>query len=408
MKKVYADFHIHIGRNSRGKIVKMTGARNLTLENIALAAKEEKGIQLLGVVDFLSPHVIEDMEKMLEVGSFKVMKGGGLVYGDMVTILPGAEIEIRGESGKSAHCLAFFPYPEDIISFSKEMRKYIKNIYLSTQPCTLQAAELSKAVKSHHGLFIPAHLFTPFKSLYGNYIDRISSLFPGSLVDYVDGVELGLSADTELADRIRELRLLPFLSNSDAHSLGKIGREYNELWIKEPSFEEFVKALRGLDGRKILANYGLEPRLGKYYRTYCLVCEQAFKISPPVRVCPNCNNHEIIFGVLDRITEIQDDPFPVHPAWRPPYHYQIPLEFIPEVGEKTLKRLIQHFGNEMNILHRVGMEELSDVVGEKIAKNIIAGREGNLNIKPGGGGHYGRVVNDRGGVDEKHCDYSKC
>ncbi len=94
----------------------------------------------------------------------------------------------------------------------------------------------------------------------------MTEVFDPSLID---AAELGLSCDTDMASRVAELDPYTFLTNSDAHSLGKIGREYNEMLLKEANFTEFSLALKGKDGRKITANYGLNPKLGKYYRTAC-------------------------------------------------------------------------------------------------------------------------------------------
>lgn len=77
----------------------------------------------------------------------------------------------------------------------------------------------------------------------------------------IDAVELGLSCDTDMASHVSQLNPYPFLTNSDAHSLGKIGREYNELYVQSADFTEFALALKGQDDRKIIANYGL----GRYW-----------------------------------------------------------------------------------------------------------------------------------------------
>lgn len=88
----------------------------------------------------------------------------------------------------------------------------------------------------------------------------------------IDAVELGLSSDTHMASHVSELNAYCFLTNSDAHSLGKIGREYNKLLMKHASFKEFSLALKGEEGRSVAANYGMNPELGKYYQTTCESC----------------------------------------------------------------------------------------------------------------------------------------
>ncbi|MFP3489609.1 PHP-associated domain-containing protein, partial [Staphylococcus sp. SIMBA_130] len=88
----------------------------------------------------------------------------------------------------------------------------------------------------------------------------------------IDGIELGLSSDTQMADQIEELHTFPYLTNSDAHSIQKMAREYQLLSVREASFTEWSKALKGVEGRGIKANFGLSPKLGKYYRTSCSEC----------------------------------------------------------------------------------------------------------------------------------------
>jgi uncharacterized protein (TIGR00375 family) len=212
----------------------------------------------------------------------------------------------------------------------------------------------------------------------------------------LSAIELGLSADTFLADQITELRGFSFVTNSDAHSLEKIAREYNIFRLSEPSFAEIKLALARKKGRGIAANYGLDPHLGKYHRTMCLDCDHAYTVElSPAAVCPDCGSTKIIKGVYDRIHEIADFAPSVHPPFRPQYHYQIPLEFIPGVGKKVLTRLLHAFGTEMNILHAAAKEDIAKVVGEKLADAIDKARSGHAAIDAGGGGVYGRIIKDR-------------
>ena len=99
----------------------------------------------------------------------------------------------------------------------------------------------------------------------------------------------------------------------------------------------------------------------------------------------------ITFGVFDRIELIKDKEESKSPENRPPYVYQIPLNFIPGVGGKTIDKLLDAFDTEMNILHKLSNDDIEAVVGEKIAKNIINAREGKMKVESGGGGMYGKV-----------------
>ena len=395
MEEVFADLHVHIGRSENGKPIKITAARSLNFANIAKECADRKGINIVGIIDCASPYVIEDIENFLKTGEAYEIEDGGIIYKDKVCILLGSEVETSevGRNGKcgAAHNVCFFPHLSDIKGFSKEMSRHIHNITLSTQRSDVSGYELIDIVEKYNGILIPAHCFTPFKSYYGNCVDRMKDIFKEKF-DKIFSIELGLSADTYLADMITELEDKTFVTNSDAHSLPKIAREYNKMLVNDISFKEVVKALKGEEGRKVLCNYGLDPKLGKYHRTFCDSCNQVIETKEPVAVCPFCGSDKVTFGVFDRIELIKDKEKSKSPANRPPYVYQVPLTFIPGVGNKTIDRLLDSFGTEMTILHKLSKDDIEAVVGEKVANEIIASREGKMKIHAGGGGVYGKVT----------------
>lgn len=395
MKEVFADLHVHIGRCENGKPIKITAARSLNFANIARECADRKGIQIVGIIDCASPYVIEDIEKFLKNGDAYEIEDGGIIYKDKVCILLGSEVETseKGRNGKcgAAHNVCFFPHLSDIKGFSSEMCKHIKNITLSTQRSDISGYELIDIVEKYNGILIPAHAFTPFKSYYGNCTDRIKDIFKEKF-DKIFAVELGLSSDTYLADMISELETKTFVTNSDAHSLPKIAREYNKMLVDGISFKEVVKALKNEDGRKIVCNYGLDPKLGKYHRTFCDNCNSVIETKEPVSICPKCGSDKVTFGVFDRIELIKDKKESTSPKNRPEYIYQVPLTFVPGVGSKTIDKLLETFETEMNILHKISKDDIESVVGEKTASTIIKAREGNINIQSGGGGNYGKLT----------------
>ena len=395
MYEVFADLHVHIGRSESGKPIKITAAKSLNFANIAKECAERKGINIVGIIDCASPYVIEDIENFLKTGDAYELEDGGIIYKDKVCILLGSEVETseKGRNGKcgAAHNVCFFPHLSDIKGFSNEMSTHIKNITLSTQRSNISGYELIDIVEKYNGILIPAHIFTPFKSYYGNCTDRLKDIFKEKY-DKIFAVELGLSSDTFLADMISELEGKTFVTNSDAHSLPKIAREYNKMQVEDISFKEVVKALKNEDGRKIVANYGIDPKLGKYHRTHCDNCDSTIETKESVEVCPKCGSDKVTFGVFDRIELIKDKETTKSPANRPPYIYQIPLTFIPGVGGKTIEKLLDTFETEMNILHKLSEDDIEAVVGEKVAQNIINAREGNMKVESGGGGNYGKVT----------------
>lgn len=394
MYQIFADLHVHIGRSENNKPIKITAARSLNFANIAKECVDRKGINVVGIIDCASPYVIEDIESFLKTGEAYEIKDGGIIYKDKVCIILGSEIEtsetgINGNCG-SAHNICFFPHLKDIKGFSNEMSKHIKNITLSSQRADISAYDLIDIVEKYNGILIPAHCFTPHKSFYGNCTDRLEKIFKEKY-NKVLAIELGLSSDTNLADNISELEGKTFLTNSDAHSLPKIAREYNKLLVEDISFKELLKAIKNEDGRRIVTNYGLDPKLGKYHRTYCEVCEKNIPGIAPVTKCNTCDSKNITMGVYDRIQIIKDKKESKSPENRPEYVYQIPLSFIPGLGNKTIEKMLDHFETEMNILHKLSFDDLEAVIGEKNARNIINAREGKIKVQEGGGGVYGKI-----------------
>ena len=207
-------------------------------------------------------------------------------------------------------------------------------------------------------------------------------------------MSFGLSADTDYADRIRELANKKFLTNSDAHSLPKIAREYNTFEMENISFESFKKVLGYEDEIQndnkeaksksetkklnyIVCNNGMYSRLGKYNKTYCDMCECVSEIEDGK--CKKCGSKKIVKGVEDRVLEIADGES-ISPKNRPKYMYKIPLEYIPKLGKKTKEKMLELYGTEMNILNKVSIKNIEENFGKQIAKNIEIARNGNITI----------------------------
>ena len=138
----------------------------------------------------------------------------------------------------------------------------------------------------------------------------------------------------------------------------------------------------------------MDPKLGKYHRTYCEICNKNIPGDAPVTKCDTCDSKNITMGVYDRIEIIKDKKETKSPEFRPEYIYQIPLTFIPGLGGKTIDKLLNAFDTEMNILHKLSYDDIEAVVGEKLAENIEAARTGKMKINAGGGGVYGKVTKE--------------
>jgi uncharacterized protein (TIGR00375 family) len=382
----FCDLHIHIGGTQSGKPVKITASRTMTLTRILEEASERKGMEMIGIIDAHSPEVQQELDELIERKRAIPHPQGGIAYKQTMLLL-GCEVELKEPGRGEAHFLCYLPTLESMRQFTRWLAARCKNVHLSSQRIEARLPELQEYLASQEGILIPAHIFTPHKGLYGSCTDRLGDVLDPALVD---AVELGLSANTDMADRIHELHDKTFVTNSDAHSLARIGREYQAIRMSEPCFAEWRKALKRMKGRGVTTNYGLHPGLGKYHQTACQSCQAPLPEEGDGR-CPRCGFKAVVRGVAERIDQLADLPYGVHPDHRPPYVEQIPLEFIPGVGAKTREKLYRAFGTEMDVLHRTSEAELATVVGEAVARAIMLARNGNLAITSGGAGTYGKV-----------------
>ncbi len=383
MIKSFADLHIHIGASLDGKPVKITAAKSMTLPKVIETARDVKGLSLIGIIDAHSPGVQKDFHSMVESGLMSPLEGGGY-NAQGLTVLCGTEVELALGTG-AAHFLAYFPDLEHLQKYKAKLQPNIKNWQLSSQKAHIDIATWLEAVDLGEGIWLPAHAFTPHKGIYGNCCRRLLDVLP----EFPKALEIGLSADRQMARSISEFDEVVLFSNSDAHSLPNIAREYNHLELSEGSFKGFEDLVLRRQGR-VVANYGFPPPIGKYHRTYCLVCEKVVDEAPPFLHCPRCGSSKVVMGVLDRLLSIADRK--TRDETDPSYIYQIPLRNLPGVGPKLIERLLEEFGTELNILHHVSAEELNRVAGEKISTLILSSRQGKCSIQSGGGGVFGKVV----------------
>ncbi|UOQ93654.1 endonuclease Q family protein [Halobacillus shinanisalinarum] len=380
----FVDLHVHVGSDWYGKPVKITGSKSLTITAILEQASRRKGLDIVGVIDAHVPAVQEELIYLVEHGGAKELAEGGVRFEDTVLLL-GSEIEIYdAASSGPIHVLCYFPTIEKMKAFTEWLAHKMTNINLSSQRFYGTGRELQGYVHEHGGWFIPAHVFTPFKSMYGKGVK--TSLREVFDADRIDAVELGLSSDTEMADQIEELHHYPFLTNSDAHSAIRLAREYQLVDLNHASFLEFGKALKQTGGRGVRKNFGMNPKLGKYHRTVCAVCFHPG--SPSDRTCKACGSKKMVKGVADRIEELISASLAPQ---RPDYIYQVPLDYLPGVGHKTYEKILEAFGTEMAIIHEINYQDMIEVVPKNVAAAIVSMREGELEIIEGGGGVYGKI-----------------
>jgi uncharacterized protein (TIGR00375 family) len=409
-----ADLHVHLGATRSGRPVKIGASRHLTLPGV-LDAAMRKGIKLLGVVDFV-PDVIEEAREHLSSGACVEAAGGGLEYKCGVTVVPGLEVEIRPQGRKPAHFVALFPGIDEASRMSQWVSARESNPDLSSQVLRATAQEASDLTFELGGTFWPAHAFTPHKGYYGSCAASYGDVFESG--SHFEAIELGLSADTAMAGMLPEISSSRFVTASDCHGPETLAREF--MLVSGPvSFDVVKGAARGESGAPwpVIANYGLDPRLGKYHRTACPRCGWIASGAPPAEPpCPMCGHTRLITGVKDRIATLalEQRAMPktaphtspgrtscrqaAHCACRedqeerPPYVYQVPLDFLPGVGKRTRAELRREFGDESFVLHRATYAEIGRVAGERVAACIVAARAGDIDVAEGGGGQYGRVL----------------
>ena len=373
---VNADFHIH-------SCFSMASSKDMLIKNIAPKSKL-KGLQLLGTGDGLHPKWLDIIEEST------TYKGDGIYSSDGMDFVLTTEVE-----GKHRiHHVIIIPD----LDIAREMSQILpsKNKSIDGRPKTnLGGAELLELAHEYDCLLGPAHAFTPWTGMYKSY-DSIYDCYESK----PDFVELGLSADTDMADTISELKDFVFLTNSDAHSPWphRLGREFNQIELADISYTSIKKAI---ENRDVKANYGLVPNLGKYHMTACTKC---FKLVDPLiarekKMKCECGGR-IKKGVDYRISEIADFTQPRHPDFRPKYVHLMPLaEIISAVYDKGVttkfvqgiwQKLIDNFQTEINVLINVDLDEIKRI-DSSVSAAIESFRNNTVNIVPGGGGKYGQL-----------------
>ncbi len=393
-----ADLHIH------SKYSRATSPSG-DLEHIAESAKI-KGIQVVVTGDFTHPQWLEEIKTELipaEQGLFKLKKGK-----NEVRFILSTEIScIYSKAGKvrKIHIVVLAPSIKTVEKINKELSK-IGNLKSDGRPILgLDAKNLLEIVlkADENCLFIPAHILTPWFALFGSKsgFDSVEECFE-DLSPHIYALETGLSADPKMIWRIPDGRRLTLISNSDAHSPGKLGREAN-VFETELSYNAITKAIKEKDNKKFLYTIEFFPEEGKYHFDGHRACDVSLTPEESKKynnVCPACGK-PLTLGVAHRIKDLADKEEGFVPKNAIPYKSLIPLkEIIGETfscGANTKKvaveydKLIKNLKNEFNILLDASFEELKKVAQPQVAEGIVRVREGKVNIEPGYDGIFGKV-----------------
>ena len=385
---INADLHIH-GRYS------MATSKNMTPSAMAPQAKL-KGLDLVATGDALHQKWMTLLEETTEESSEGIfsLKESAREQESSENNESKFILTTEVEDIKRVHHLIIFPSTESAKSVRSKMKG---NMDADGRPrVRMNGKEILEIAHENECIMGPAHAFTPWTSIYKSY-DSVVDCY-GKMPDFI---ELGLSADSDMADTIEELQDLSFLTNSDAHSPWphRLGREFNEMNVQKLTFNEIKEAIFN---QKITANYGFDPKLGKYHATACSKCYTKYSIEDAIKMKMKCPcGGRIKKGVDYRIYELSTWDKPHHPPHRPPYIHILPLAEIISIthGKGVTTKFVQNiwmemvnnFENEINALIHVPIEQVKDV-DPKVANVIEAFRNSTLKINAGGGGKYGKIV----------------
>jgi DNA helicase II / ATP-dependent DNA helicase PcrA len=406
-----ADLHIH-SRFSRAT------SKNLDFENLYMAA-QAKGITVLGTGDFTHPGWLAEIKEKLveaEQGLFKLepkiakncdLQVPAACRGAVRFMLVCEISNIYKKNGitRKNHNLVFMPDLEAAEAFSARLDA-IGNIKSDGRPILgLDAKHLLEIVleTSPDAFLVPAHIWTPWFSLLGSKsgFNSVSECFE-ELTPYIHAVETGLSSDPQMNWRVSDLDGLTLISNSDAHSASKIGREAN-LFNTGLSYPEIKYAIESGDKQKFLGTFEFFPEEGKYHLDGHRKC--AVRLDPTETMkfkgcCPVCGK-PVTKGVLYRVEELADRAVGEKPVKHHPFYNLISLANILaeilEVGP-TSKRvtnvyneLLQKLGPELNILKWLPIEDIEKTGVALLGEAIALMRKGDVNILAGYDGEFGKI-----------------
>lgn len=406
-----ADLHIH-SRFSRAT------AKNLDFENLYMAARI-KGITLVATGDFTHPGWMAEISENLvpaEPGLFKLKDAletaceKNLPFSDPAPVRFILESEISNIYKKSGatrknHNLVFLPDLDTARRFNARLDR-IGNIRSDGRPILgLDARDLLEILleTSDAGFLIPAHIWTPWFSLFGSKsgFDRMGDCFE-DLTPHIFALETGLSSDPPMNWRVGDIDGRTLVSNSDAHSPANLGREAN-LLDTDLSYFAVRDALKTGDPKKFLGTIEFFPQEGKYHHDGHRNCgvnippEQSRQTSD---LCPVCGR-PMTLGVLHRVTELATRPDGEKPQKTHPFFSAIPLaEIIGEiagVGPKSKKvmalydQAVKTLGPELPILYCMPIDRIKAAPVPFLSEAIRRMREGRVRIVPGYDGEYGRI-----------------
>jgi uncharacterized protein (TIGR00375 family) len=395
--KLVADFHIH------SRFARAT-SKEMNLCNLDLWA-QKKGIQVMGTGDFTHPLWLKELKEELEPaeeGLYKRKEGGKtrFVFSSEISC-----IYKKGGKVRKVHLLLIVPSIVAVEKINTQL-SLIGNLKSDGRPILgLDAKEAVRIVleADPSSLVVPAHIWTPWFAVFGSKsgFDSLKECFD-EYTKYIYAIETGLSSDPQMNWRLSALDNITFLSNSDSHSLPKIGREVN-VFDTKLSYPALREAIVKKDPKKFLYTVEFFPEEGKYHYDGHRLCnvvmspEESKKQNNQCHVC----KRPLTIGVLNRVAELADRREGEKPKNVIPYKSLIPLQEIiadaqhqgvgTKRGKVEYEKLILQIGTEFTVLLDATEEELTKVTSPEIAQGILRVREGKVKIEPGYDGEYGKI-----------------
>lgn len=402
--KIIADLHIH-SKYSRAV------SRDMTPDVIGSYC-QKKGINLVGTGDFTHPRWFDDIKNKLkpaEDGLFVLKNQTDRQQATRFMLT--AEIACiysKGGKVRRLHHVIFAPSLQAVDKINKKL-SWIGNLKSDGRPMLgLDSRKLLEIILDVDSrcVLIPAHAWTPWFAIFGSMsgFDSIEECFD-DLTPHIFALETGLSSDPKMNWRLSALDKISLISNSDAHSPAKLGREANVFEL-ELSYDAVMSAIRLRDPQKFLYTIEFFPEEGKYHYDGHRNCGVVFSPEETKKhngLCPKCGK-KITVGVLSRVDELADLPAEVlvkAGKEKIPYKNLLPLvEVIGEakgVGPQTktvaleYDKLINKFGSEFFVLLDASLGEVASLCGAKISEGLKRMREGKVKIEPGYDGEYGKI-----------------
>ena len=394
-----ADFHLH-SRYSRAT------SKDLSLETLSIGAKV-KGLNLISAPDFTHPVWLKEIKSKLLSENNGVFDFNGMNF-----ILTSETATIDSFQGKTRHVHHNIHAPSfDVVDQINEQLGKFGDLKSDGRPMlTVPPAEVVEILMgiSKDILIYPNHAWTPWRAVFGS-IGGYNSLEEcyQDQVKHIFALETGLSSDPPMNWRWSKLDRITLLSNSDAHSANpwRLGREANVFELNKLTYNEINDVIKKGDGKRFLFTIETSPEYGKYHVTGHRDCNVSMHPKDALRInnkCPRCGR-KMTVGVLQRVGELADREEGFVPDNFIPFKSLLPLyeiiSFVTGVNQLYSKKvieeqnkLIDRFGNELNVLLNTNREELMKVTNEKIADAIIKVREGKVVFEAGFDGVYGKPI----------------